>query len=234
MTTAIILAGGMGTRLRSAVPDLPKPMAPIHNRPFLEHQMDYWLAQGISNFIISVGYLRDTIMGHFGDNYKGVPVAYAIEETPLGTGGGFLLATKQLSGDEPFIALNGDTFFEVNLPNFMDFHHKKNSDWTFALTRSNEEGRYMGMGVADDGKITSFKSGSAQVGSLINSGVYLVNPAILQPFSGEIGNKFSLEDDIFARLSENKATIYGLEFTGNFIDIGIPDDYYRADKILPK
>lgn len=233
MTTAIILAGGMGTRLRSAVPDLPKPMAPIHNRPFLEHQMDYWLAQGVSRFIISVGYMHEVITGHFGSSYRGVPVSYAVEEAPLGTGGGFLLATKQLSGNEPFIALNGDTFFEVNLAQMLDFHNRKSSDWTFALARSNQEGRYMAMGVAEDGKITSLKSGAAQVGSPINSGVYLINPKVLQPFSAEIGGKFSLEDDIFARLMAQGAAIYGLEFAGNFIDIGIPDDYYRADKILP-
>jgi len=233
MTAAIILAGGLGTRLRGVVPDLPKPMAPIHNRPFLEHQMDYWLAQEVTNFIISVGYQRDIIMGHFCDNYKGVPVSYAIEETPLGTGGGFLLAVQKLSDNSPFLVLNGDTFFEAKLPDFLDFHLQKNSDWTFALTRSNEIGRYMGMEVSETGEILSLKSGTAQIGRLINSGVYLVNPAILQSFNSEVGNKFSLEDDIFVRLSENNATIYGIEFAGNFIDIGVPDDYFRADKILP-
>lgn len=233
MTTAIILAGGMGTRLRSAVPDIPKPMAPIRNRPFLEHQMDYWLAQGITDFIISVGYRYDIITGHFGDNYKGVPVSYAVEETPLGTGGGFLLATEKLKNNAPFLTLNGDTFFEANLPDFLNFHQQKNSDWTFALTRSNEVGRYMGMDIAEDGKILSFKSGTAQIGRFINSGAYLVNPDILQQFKKEVGSKLSLEDDIFPRLIADNARIYGIEFTGNFIDIGVPEDYFRADKILP-
>lgn len=232
MTTAIILAGGMGTRLRSAVPDLPKPMAPVRGRPFLEHQMDYWLAQGISDFIISVGYRHEIITGHFGGSYKGAPVSYAIEETPLGTGGGFLLAAGKLKNDAPFIALNGDTFFEVNLPAFVDFHNNKNSDWTFALARSNEEGRYMGMDVAEDGKIIALKSGTAQKSKLINSGAYLINPAVLGQFKAEIGGKISLEDDIFPRLLAGNTRIYGIEFTGNFIDIGVPGDYFRAENIV--
>lgn len=232
MTTAIILAGGMGTRLRSVVPDLPKPMARIHDRPFLEHQMDYWLKQGVKKFIISVGYMKDVIISHFGHNYNGVAVEYAAEETPLGTGGGFLLAAQKLSDGQPFLTLNGDTFFEAILPTLRGFHLQKSANWTFALTRSNEVGRYMGMDVAEDGKILSLKSGTAQVGRLINSGVYLVNPTILCQFTDDIGSKLSLEDDIFPRLLKNN-NIYGTEFTGNFIDIGVPEDYFRADKILP-
>ncbi|HEY8094483.1 MAG TPA: nucleotidyltransferase family protein [Methylobacter sp.] len=238
MTTAIILAGGLGTRLRETVSNLPKPMAPIHGRPFLEHQMNYWLAQGVKSFIISVGYLHDTIINHFGDSYKNIPVSYAIEESPLGTGGGFLLAAQKLTNDMPFLVLNGDTFFEASLPSLIDFHEQKTSDWTFALTRSNEVGRYMGMDVAEEntvnaGKILSLKSGTAQIGRLINSGVYLVNPAVLHQFDDDIGSKLSLEDDIFPCIVDGGARIYGIEFKGDFIDIGVPDDYFRADKILP-
>ena len=129
--TAIILAGGLGTRLREAVPNLPKPMVPIHNRPFLEHQMDYWIEQGITRFILSVGYLKDIIISHFGNSYKSVSIDYAIETSPLGTGGALLLAAKNLN--ETFLVLNGDTFIEVSLDGFflacsfiqniLDFHH---------------------------------------------------------------------------------------------------------------
>ena len=107
--TAIILAGGLGARLNNTVPNLPKPMAPINNRPFLEHQMDYWIGQGINRFILSVGYLKDLIIDHFGDKYKKASIEYAIEHKPLGTGGGLLLAAKNIT--EPFLVLNGDTFF---------------------------------------------------------------------------------------------------------------------------
>ena len=103
----------MGTRLRSAVPDLPKPMAPIKGRPFLEYQMDYWINQGVNQFLISVGYKKEAIVSHFGASYKGAQVKYVMEEQPLGTGGGLLLAAQDL--DEPFLLLNGDTFFEADL-----------------------------------------------------------------------------------------------------------------------
>ena len=96
MITAVILAGGLGTRLRSVVPDLPKPMAPVNGRPFLACQMDYWLQQGIQHFVLSVGYRHQSIMDYFGSNYCGSPVEYVVEDTPLGTGGGLLLAVEKL------------------------------------------------------------------------------------------------------------------------------------------
>ncbi len=233
MTTAIILAGGMGTRLRSAVADVPKPMAPIMGRPFLEHQMDFWIRQGVSGFIISVGYMREIIMDHFAGNYKGIKITYAIEDTPLGTGGGLLLAAQKLPDGAPALILNGDTFFDANLKELEEFHNKHNSEWTFALARANEAGRYTGLEVDEEGRIISLKSGTDKIGRLVNSGVYLVNPAILKGLEQEAGAKISLEDDIFPRFMNAKKMLYGLEFTGNFIDIGVPEDYFRADKILP-
>ena len=103
MTTAVILAGGLGTRLRSAVPDLPKPMAPVAGRPFLEHLLDYWIAQGINRFVLSVGYRHESIVDHFGVAYKSAELLYAIEETPLGTGGALLLAAGKVAAGESFL-----------------------------------------------------------------------------------------------------------------------------------
>ena len=115
VNSAIILAGGLGTRLRGVVQDLPKAMAPIKDRPFLEYQLDYWIGQGIRHFILSVGYRREVIMKHFGDKYRDVSIEYAVEETPMGTGGGLLLAVEKMKKRAPFLLLNGDTFFEVSL-----------------------------------------------------------------------------------------------------------------------
>ena len=92
-TEAVILAGGLGTRLREVVSDVPKPMAPVNGRPFLEHQMDFYAAQGITHFVLSVGYLAEVITKHFGDTYRGCAIDYAVETTPLGTGGGLLLSS---------------------------------------------------------------------------------------------------------------------------------------------
>lgn len=230
MTTAIILAGGLGTRLRETVPDLPKPMAPIHGRPFLEFQMDYWIKQGVQKFIISVGYLYQIIMDHFGSCYQGIPVEYVIEKTPLGTGGGMLLAAKEVN--EPFLLLNGDTFFEVNLENLLKFHHNKNSDWTLSLFRTNDVVRYMGTDVYKEGRILSLKSDNKQSEQLANGGVYLVNPSVLKQFDPQSGIKLSLEDGILPAILNTNAVVSGIECKGNFIDIGVPDDYFRAPKIL--
>ena len=99
MTTAIILAGGLGTRLREAVPDLPKPMAPVNGRPFLEYLIDYWIEQGVKRFVMSVGYLHQDIVRHFGYRYRGVEIDYSVEESPLGTGGALLLASSKLKSN---------------------------------------------------------------------------------------------------------------------------------------
>lgn len=233
-TTAIVLAGGLGTRLRDTVPDLPKPMAPVNGRPFLEYQLDYWVSQGIRDFTLSVGYKRETIIGHFGSAYRGAAIRYAIEETPLGTGGALLLAVAELeNGNAPVLVLNGDTFFEVSLSRMSEFHQRSGSDWTFALFRTDESGRYMGMQVAPDGRIEALRSGTAgQPGLLANGGVYLVEPETLGTSGYAVGDKASLEDDILARLHRNGARMFGYESPGRFIDIGVPRDYHRASELL--
>lgn len=232
MTTAIILAGGLGTRLRSAVPDLPKPMAPISGRPFLEHLLDYWIKQGINHFVLSVGYRYEVIIDHFGNSYKGVPLEYVVEETPLGTGGGLLLAAEKIDKDKPFLLLNGDTYFAVDLKALIEFSLANDADWCFSLFCPNEEGRYMGMDVSPQGQITSLKSGTGRPGRMANGGVYWVNPRALCRESFSPGDKLSLEDDIFLAAMTSGQRLLGIDFTGIFIDIGVPDDYHRAPALL--
>jgi D-glycero-alpha-D-manno-heptose 1-phosphate guanylyltransferase len=231
-SSAIVLAGGLGTRLRSTVPDLPKPMAPIGPRPFLEHQLDYWIAQGITHFVLSVGYRREIIMNHFGHCYHGARLDYAIEETPLGTGGGLLLAVEKIDSDRPFLLLNGDTYFAVDLPTLDRFSGENAADWTFSLFRTNEEGRYMGMDVSSQGQILSLKSGSSQPGRLANGGVYRVRSRAALGKQFIPGSKVSLEDDIFPAAMASGQRMFGIEFPGTFIDIGVPDDYRRAPALL--
>ncbi len=231
MNTAIILAGGLGTRLRSTVPDLPKPMASINGRPFLEYQMDYWIQQGVKHFILSVGYYKEIIINHFGSAYNGAKVDYAIEETPLGTGGGLLVALDGIDAN-PLLVLNGDTFFEVNLEQMLSFHESKNSLWTFALFKATEAGRYMGISLDKNSQITSLQSGTDEIGRLANGGIYLINPSVVKNTGFKLGDKVSLEDGILASLTEKNIPLYGLEFNGKFIDIGVPDDYRRASDML--
>ena len=232
MVTAIILAGGLGTRLRSVVPDLPKPMAPISGRPFLEHQLNYWIKQGVSNFVLSIGYRHEVIVDHFGNRYKDAELDYVIEKTPLGTGGGLLLAAEKVNQDEPFLLLNGDTYFAMDLKTLIKFSLANDADWCFSLFRTREEGRYMGMEISPQGRITSLKSGTGRPGRLANGGVYLVNPRALIRKRFSPGDKVSLEDDMFPTAMALGQRLMGMEFPGIFIDIGVPEDYHRALALL--
>lgn len=232
MISSVILAGGLGTRLRSAVPDVPKPMAPIDGRPFLEYLLDYWIKQGVGHFVLSVGYRHEVIVDYFGKRYKGAELDYVIEKTPLGTGGGLLLAAEKVSKDESFLLLNGDTYFAVDLKALIAFAAANGADWCFSLFRTKEEGRYMGMDISPQGQITSLKSGKDRQMRLANGGVYWVNPRALTGEKFSLGNKVSLEDDIFPAVVAVGQRLVGLEFSGAFIDIGVPDDYHRAPALL--
>ena len=232
MVTAIILAGGLGARLRSVVPDLPKPMAPISGRPFLEYQLDYWIKQGVSDFVLSIGYRHEVIVDHFGNRYKDAELDYVIEKTPLGTGGGLLLAAEKVNRHEPFLLLNGDTYFAVDLKKLAEFFAANDADWCFSLFRTNEEGRYMGLDISPQGQITSLKSSTGRLDRLANGGVYWVNPRALLSEKFAPSDKVSLENDIFPAALVSGQRLFGIEFSGTFIDIGVPDDYYRAPSLL--
>ena len=232
MTTAIVLAGGLGTRLRGAVPDLPKPMAPIEGRPFLEYQLDYWLKQGVNRFVLSVGYRAEVILNHFGSAYRNARIDYAVEDAPLGTGGGLLLAAEKLEDESPFLLLNGDTFFEVELASLRAFHASHHAGWTFSLFRADEAGRYMGLDMAPDGSISALQAGKGAVGALANGGVYLVEPAPLRKAGFRAGDKLSLEDELLPAFRAAGGALFAMECAGKFIDIGVPADYYRAATLL--
>ena len=234
MTSAVILAGGLGTRLRSVVPDLPKPMAPINHKPFLEHQMSYWIDQGVDHFVLSVGYKHETILEYFGEKFNGIHIDYVVESLPLGTGGGLMLAAKKISNSEKFLLLNGDTYFAVSLKGLIDFSLKNNADWTFSLFKSNEVGRYMGLEVAPGGQISSLQSKDNSFSKLVNGGVYLVDPSALKILPFGMGEKISLENDIFPVAMGLGQRFFGKEFRNTFIDIGVPSDYHRASTLLNK
>lgn len=232
MTAAIVLAGGLGTRLRSVVPDIPKPMAPVGGRPFLEHLLDYWIGQGVSRFMLSVGYRHEMIVKHFGNRYKHAEVDYVIEWEPMGTGGGFLLAAEKLGKSAPFLLLNGDTYFAADLGALTEFSEANDADWCFSLFRANEAGRYMGMEVTAQGRIASLKSGTGRPGRLANGGVYRIHPRAIANGKFAPGDKTSLEDDVIPVALDSGQRMFGVEFPGVFIDIGLPDDYRRAPALL--
>ncbi|KPA90023.1 MULTISPECIES: sugar phosphate nucleotidyltransferase [Pseudomonas] len=230
--TAIILAGGLGTRLRSVVSSVPKPMAPINGRPFLEYLLDYWIEQGISRFILSVGYQCTVITEHFGGRYRSAEVEYAIEHERLGTGGGLLLAAAMLKDEDAFVLLNGDTFFAVELAALDRFARKAGSDWALSLFRAEEANRYMGLELTDEQRILSLASQRGLPGCLANGGVYWVRRDSLASSPFVAGNSVSLEDELLPTLLARGACLSGFAAEGSFIDIGIPHDYQRAGQVL--
>jgi D-glycero-alpha-D-manno-heptose 1-phosphate guanylyltransferase len=228
--TAVILAGGLGLRLRAAVPNLPKPMAPLKGRPFLAHLMDRWLGQGVTRFILSVGYLHEVIRGYFGAEYRGAVLDYAVEETPLGTGGGLLLALSHLASSAPFLALNGDTFFAVDASELFRFHRESGAAGTLALFRGGGVGRYMGVTLGANGRVQELAAGASP---LANGGVYVFEPEALRGCGFRLGDRISLEETLLPRLKASEKGLSGLECGGRFIDIGVPADYARAGEVLP-
>lgn len=228
---AIILAGGRGTRLQSVVPDLPKPMVPINGRPFLTYPIDYWIKQGVLRFILSVGYKRSVIQDYFKDRYKGIEIVYAIEEQPLGTGGGLFLALEALENQGPFLVLNGDTFFEVDLEKFRAFHFEKKAELTMALLEVDENNRYGGVQLGEGEKIVAFCGTHNTQNRLINGGVYLFEKGAISD-KWMSGNPLSLEDRLFPALLQSGSRFYGFKSAGRFIDIGVPDDYHASASIL--
>ncbi len=230
--TVVILAGGLGTRLRSAVADVPKPMALIDGEPFLKYQLDHWIAAGARRFVLSVGYRKEAIVDYFGRSYRGVAVDYAVEEQPLGTGGGLLLAIEQLTDLAPFMLVNGDTFFDVPANDLIEFHRAKRADIAFALFRATEADRYGGLTIDSDGRIVEFLASKAPRGQLASGGVYCVEPRALRGRFGPPGKRLSLEEEIIPTLLRDAARLYGLELMGDFIDIGTPADYFRAASVI--
>lgn len=232
MTSAIILAGGLGTRLRQAVPDLPKPMAPLDGRPFLEYQMDYWISQGVRRFVLSVGYMHELIEKHFGATYHGAEVAYAVEAAPLGTGGGMLLAMDKMRAAGPWLVLNGDTFFDVSLAGLRRFHDAKQAEITMSLFPVENNTRYTEVEIDSTQRITRLDSTSNGSRQLINGGVYLLAETALSGLPYRIGDKASFENDILERALKAGKRLYGYSSNGKFIDIGVPEDYARAASLL--
>jgi len=227
---AIVLAGGLGTRLRVAVPDLPKPMAPVNGRPFLERLIDYWIAQGVTRFILSTGYRHEALAAHFGAVFHGAGVLHVVEDRPLGTGGGLLLASGALTGTGTFLVLNGDTFFEVALERLRDFHAARRAEATLSLFRSPQQGRYTGIALGNEGEIRSLGAGTK--GGLANGGVTLMERSFLAGGPWQPQSAVSLEEDILPFALRAGKRVYGMECAGRFLDIGVPEDYARAAGVL--
>ena len=227
--SAIILAGGKGTRLKSKLAVLPKPMAPIGEKPFLTYILDYLSNFGINEAILAVGYKYQYIIDHFGARYKNIRLKYAIEDEPLGTGGAILNAMQE-STSQHFLVLNGDSIFALNLRQFSKKYFHFKHPIQLALLKLNDTGRYGTVEVNEDGMLRAFKEKSGDKDSLINSGIYMISRAFLEKAAPE--KKFSFEKQILE--SPDYCNKFSTQIEdAYFIDIGIPEDYEKAQLELP-
>ncbi len=221
---AIILAGGMGTRLRSVITEIPKPMAPVADRPFLAIILDNLNDQGIKHVILAVGYKYEVIQSYFGNRYKNISLDYAIEEEPLGTGGAVGLALNQLDGND-FLMMNGDTLFDVNLDDLSVFDSKKNADLSMALKPIENQDRYGLVRIDEFAQVIEFAEKQHIDKGLINGGVYATSKDFINSLN--LPQKYSWEKDVLETQSLD-SKIFGFLSDSYFIDIGIPEDYARA------
>lgn len=225
---AIVLAGGLGTRLKERVADLPKPMATVAGRPFLEYVLDRLVHGGITDIVLSVGYRADAITGHFGESYRGARLSYSIEKELLGTGGAILKATAARA-TEPHLILNGDTLLALDYAKFIDWYEAAPADMAMVLRAVPDVARYGAVLVSGE-KVTGFTEKGRHGPGLINAGVYIMRPQLFEAHG--LSGKFSLEADLLMPFAGQIAP-RAFVTDSYFIDIGIPEDFDRAQHELP-
>jgi NDP-sugar pyrophosphorylase family protein len=224
---ALILCGGLGTRLREAVPDKPKSMAPIKGKPFLEILLRSLKAKGVDDFILATGHLSGQIEDYCGNGACwDVKIRYSREPEPLGTGGAVKLAEPLLA--DRFLILNGDTFVDFDPQSLARKMDHTAAPLVLTLRHVEDPERYGAVDVDPHGKVKAFVEKGIRRGNLINAGVYLAKKSALGLM--DAGRAVSLEKEWMPRLIEEG--IFGVETRGLFIDIGIPEDYRRAQDLL--
>jgi D-glycero-alpha-D-manno-heptose 1-phosphate guanylyltransferase len=226
---AIILAGGKGTRLKTVLDDRPKPMAIIGGKPFIEWLLLLLLQQGVRRAVICTGYKRKKLESYFGNGNKiGIEIDYACDPFPLGTGGAVRNALS-LTTSNRLLILNGDSYFRLDLPSFLNTHHAQNAKATISLVSVENSCRYGSVKIKKDGEVEGFfeKSSNRKPG-LINAGIYILERETI----GQIpdGKKVSLEKEVFPGLIGSG--LYGEQCSGPFIDIGTPESFSKAEKVL--
>lgn len=224
---AIILAGGLGTRLRSVVQDLPKCMAPVGGHPFLYYLLEYLKKQGVRRVILSLGYLHETVEEWIAKTpaLSGFKFVYSVESEPLGTGGAVKQALAQATGNEVLI-LNGDTLFDANIEALVAAHRQRGAALSMALKPMEHFDRYGTVTTDGEGRITAFHEKRFCTQGTINGGVYILQTHN-SLFDG-MPARFSFETEILEK-QVGKGNLFGFPDNGYFIDIGIPSDYAKAE-----
>jgi len=227
---AVILAGGLGTRLQGVLPNIAKCMAPINGEPLLAFILDYLESQGINKVILSVGHHKDQIINYFGRNYNSIEIVYAIESELLGTGGATRYALGYCTTNEVFI-VNGDTYFTPDLDDMKKEHSQSLANITIAVIKVTNTDRYGMVELNETNRITAFREKEQNMeAGWINGGIYLINRNV---FDNIALQKFSLERDFF-KASCPELHIQAFKTNAFFLDIGIPEDYANAQTLIPE
>lgn len=224
---AIVLAGGLGTRLRSVVDDVPKPMAPVQGRPFLAYVLDQLVDRGFHTAVLAAGYRHEAIRSYFGEEYRGLALVYSVESEPLGTGGAIRLACNQAHARYVFV-LNGDTYLELDYGAMLDEHARAGAQLSMAVCQVSNVARYGTLEVSA-GIVRGFREKGQSGPGWINGGVYILGPELRARLPERAA--FSFEHEL---LVPEVQSIQPIAFpaAGLFIDIGVPEDYARVQEIF--
>jgi D-glycero-alpha-D-manno-heptose 1-phosphate guanylyltransferase len=224
---AIVLAGGLGTRLRSVVSSVPKPMAPVGGRPFLDLLLESLKSKGITRVILSVGYMSEAIISYFQKSRLGMDLVFEVESSPLGTGGAIAAALQHVNSD-CVLVLNGDTYLDLDLATICSMWPGDRTP--IVVSRAVEDTERFGRLDVTNGRITKFVGSGIRGAGVINAGCYLIPSDVF--FGEDLPEKFSFEQDFLCRRPPlSLRTFLAL---GQFIDIGVPDDYERAQTELTR
>ncbi len=226
--TAVILAGGLGTRLRSVLSDRPKVLAEVLCRPFLTYLLDQLSSAGARKVILCTGYMGSRVQEIYGDAYKSLYLLYSQEEEPLGTGGALRLALSLIKSDSVLV-MNGDSYIHADLNSYVDWFSQIHRKASLLLAKVPDISRYGMVKVGQDESILVFEEkGMAKGAGWINAGVYLVRTLLLKSIPS--GKAFSLEREFFPPLVGDG--LFGYQCKGRFIDIGTPESYIKAEKFF--
>lgn len=228
---ALILAGGLGTRLRSAVAGTQKVLAPVQRRPFLARLLDQLSAAGLRRVVLLTGHQAEDVEKTFGEHYGSLRIEYSREATPLGTAGAVRHALKLVT-KPTFLLVNGDTYCNVDLQAFFEFHRGRRADASIAIARVADAGRYGQVRFDAEDRLTSFEEKNPAAGAgWINTGIYLIERDLFRSVPKD--QPQSLERDWLPRWTTSK-TVVGFRCTGPFLDIGTPESYAAAQAMFAR
>lgn len=227
---ALVLAGGLGSRLRSVVADRQKVMAPVRGRPFVTFILDQLASGGIRNVVLCTGHLAEQLERDLGSSYGPMRIVYSVEPTPLGTGGALALGVHRCD-TQTVLALNGDSYCQTDLTMLLKTHFQRDATATIQLAHAPDVARYGQVRLAADGRVTSFEEKGASHGAgWVNAGIYCLSRSVLEGIPA--GRSISIEREVFPSLIGNG--LFGFASDARLLDIGTPESYAQAESFTQK